>query len=265
MNGRRILLVVALLGLGMLGSCASGTKTVTVIAHRGNSSEVPENTLAALESALRLKTPPLFVELDVQRTRDGKLLVIHDKTFDRTSDGKGPVGAMNLVDIRKLSAGFEQKFGSDFRSLRFNTLDEVLTALEPLPGAVMIELKAERSGTEVARLLRQRGELGRHLIAGFDILNVLAAKMEEPKARTLYLVSRPSLVQIELARRAGCSIVGIDDAGLTVEMVDAVHRSGMKVWVWTVNKTERAQVLKTMGVDGVITDYPKAVVETLGR
>ncbi len=265
MNGRHVWLAVALFGLGMLGSCASGTKTVTVIAHRGNSSRVPENTLASLESALRLKTPPLFVELDVQRTRDGQLLVIHDKTFERTSNGTGAVGAMDMKDIRKLSPGFERKFGSEYRSLRFNTLNEVLTALAPLPGSVMIELKAERSGTEVARLLRRRGELRRHLIAGFDILNVLAAKMEAPEVRTLFLVSRPSSVQIELARRAGCSIVGIDQAGLTVEMVDAAHRAGMKVWVWTVNEAERAHVLRTMGADGVITNEPKLMVETLRR
>jgi glycerophosphoryl diester phosphodiesterase len=72
-------------------------------------------------------------------------------------------------------------------------------------------------------------------------------------------------VQIELARRAGCSIVGIDQAGLTVEMVDAAHRAGMKVWVWTVNEAERARVLRMMGADGVITNEPKLMVETLRR
>lgn len=259
MNRTQILMVLIVSAAGILG-CSTPPPTETVIAHRGNSSVLPENTLAAMKSALRLDDPPGFVELDVQRTKDGKLLVIHDGTLDRTSNGRGPVGEKDLSEIRKLSAGYEQRFGAAHKALPFSTLEEVLDGVRELPGAVMIELKASRSGEEVGQLLHQRGETSRHVIAGFDIENVLAAKMAAPKVRTLFLVSRPSVVNVELARLAGCAIVGMNHNGVTKEVVRAAHAGGMLVWAWTVDDPTRARALRELGVDGIITNCPASIV-----
>src|SRR6185295_11448303 len=111
-----------------------------IIAHRGDSAHRPENTLASFASALEVGAD--LVELDVQLTRDGEVVVIHDVTVDRTTNGSGDVRQMTLAEVRALSAGYPERFGPEYEGERVPTLAEALNLMHGR-ARVMIELKTE--------------------------------------------------------------------------------------------------------------------------
>src|SRR5512145_1053572 len=110
-----------------------------VIAHRGNSAHFPENTLASFDSALEIGAE--YVELDVQLTSDGEVVVLHDPTVDRTTDGHGPISDLTLAQARRLCAGCPSRFGSTFATERIPTLREVLELVRGR-ARVLVEIKA---------------------------------------------------------------------------------------------------------------------------
>src|SRR5258708_12492052 len=114
--------------------------TPLVIAHRGDSAHRPENTLAAFASALEIGAA--IAEFDVHLTRDGEVVVIHDATLDRTTNGHGAVRNMTLAEIRRLSAGYPARFGSTYRGERVPTLGEVLGLLRERAQA-LIKIKPD--------------------------------------------------------------------------------------------------------------------------
>src|SRR5437899_5378713 len=116
-----------------------------IIAHRGDSAHLPENTLAAFAGALEVGAD--LVEFDVQLTRDGQVVVIHDPTVDRTTDGRGRVGQMDLVQIRAFSAGYPARFGSAHRGERVPTLGEALGLLKDR-ARMMVEIKPDSVGDD---------------------------------------------------------------------------------------------------------------------
>ena len=111
-----------------------------VIAHRGDSAHRPENTLAAFAGALELGVSA--VEIDVQLTRDGRVVVMHDPTLDRTTSGRGDVRQLSLAEIRALSAGYPSRFGTAYQGERVPTLAEVLALLRDR-ARTLIEIKTE--------------------------------------------------------------------------------------------------------------------------
>ncbi len=135
-----------------------------IIAHRGASGEFPENTLPAFAAAIEAGAQ--MCELDVQLTRDGAAVVIHDETVDRTTNGTGAVAAMSLAEIRRLDAGV--KFGARFAGTRIPTLEEVLTLVRGRC-ALNVELKSAGVEREVCRLLRAHEALSSTtIVSSFD-------------------------------------------------------------------------------------------------
>ncbi|HEY7924868.1 MAG TPA: glycerophosphodiester phosphodiesterase family protein, partial [Vicinamibacteria bacterium] len=111
-----------------------------VIAHRGDSAHRPENTLAAIAGALELGVSA--VEIDVQLTRDGRVVVMHDSTLDRTTSGRGDVRQLSLAEIRALSAGYPSRFGTAYQGEHVPTLAEVLSLVRDR-ARTLIEIKKE--------------------------------------------------------------------------------------------------------------------------
>jgi len=235
-----------------------------LVAHRGNSSEAPENTLASIRAALALEPPPEFVEIDVRASADGRLVVIHDSTLERTTTGVGEVAELTWEEIQKHRAAYAGSFGEQFADEPIPLLEDVLAAVADSDTAVMIEIKAAGLGDDVVRLLERRGELERHVVAGFRADVVVAATMANADARTLYLSGEATPEQIELAHLIGADIFGVAHDGLTGEAVDLAHAKGLVVWSWTVNEEPRATELLRWGVDGIITDRPRAMRELEG-
>ena len=119
-----------------------------VIAHRGDSAHRPENTLSAFASALELGVE--LVEMDVQLSRDGAVVVIHDASVDRTTDGTGRVSDLTLGELRKLSAGYPLRYGKDYAGERIPTFDEAIEAIGDR-ATLQVEIKGATEGVAEAR------------------------------------------------------------------------------------------------------------------
>lgn len=230
-----------------------------VIAHRGASGTAPENTLAAFRRAVACGAD--MVELDVQLTLDGEVVVVHDFTLDRTTDGTGTVGASSLAEIRRLDAG--AWFGNAFRGEAVPTLGEVLGAVG-LP--VNVELKPVGDQGLEARTLtvvRAAGALGRVVFSSFDpgALERLRALSSEADIGIL-CDGPPGPAAMRLAGRVGARALHVRKDGATPEAFALARAAGLQIRVWTVNEAGEFERLAAAGARGVFTDYPERFLQT---
>jgi glycerophosphoryl diester phosphodiesterase len=249
-------------------------------AHRGASGTHPENTLASFRSA-RDEGAEAF-ELDVHRTADGQIVVFHDPTLERTTDGRGTVAGLTLDELRGLDAG--SRFSPDggrthpFRGqdVRVPTLREVLEEFPGLP--LIIEVKQVEPPLE--------GDL-RDVIAGSraEDRTLVFSLAQEPLDRYRALdPEQPTgfgpedvaefLGRVRDHRWDGYRPPGAAFAvpvawhGITIvsgPFVEAAHRFGREVYVWTVNEEAEMERLLDLGVDGLITDFPARLAAVVRR
>jgi glycerophosphoryl diester phosphodiesterase len=242
-----------------------------VIAHRGSSSEAPENTLPAFEAAVRCGADA--VELDVRLTADGAPVVIHDATLDRTTDRSGAVSALTLAELRAVDAGWH--FSSDlgrshpFRGgeARVPTLGEVLWAFPRLN--ILVEIKEPSAQEAVRRVLVQEDAAARCVVASAH-REALLAFDEPPFARGASAPEISALYWATLVRRRipnpGYRILSVPlrHRGLPVPtsgFVAAARANGCAVHVWTVDSPGTARRLWRRGVSGIVTNVPGTMVE----
>ena len=240
-----------------------------VIAHRGASAEAPENTLAAFELAARQGADAF--ELDVRLTADEALVVCHDATLDRTTDGAGPVRALTLAALRGVDAGarFTADGGATFpfrgTGVRLPTLGEVLWAFPRMP--ILLEIKEPEAQAQVRRVLLQENAVERCVPAS-EHAEALEAFREPPFAcgasgpeiaalyRAVLLRRRPPVLKYDLLS------VPLRYRGLPVptrRFVAAARSLGCPVHVWTVNEPATARRLWARGVAGIVTNRPAAI------
>ncbi|MFD1395625.1 glycerophosphodiester phosphodiesterase [Kroppenstedtia eburnea] len=267
-----LVLVPALAGTGMVEEATARDK-VWNIAHRGASGHAPESTLPAYQLARRMGAD--WVELDLHLTRDGHLVVIHDETLDRTTDGTGPVRNYTLAQLKRLDAGswfgkrHPRKWHPDFQGLRIPTLEEVLR-LKKGKIRFSIEIKPESAGPELEgklirtlekhRLLPGKGETSRVMIVSFDRASL---------NRVHRLMPRVPLIQLFHYREAGyfsprtlrhiaayADGIGYDHRRVSREDIRRAHRHGLMIHPYTVNRPRDMRRLIRWGVDGIVTNYP---------
>jgi len=225
-----------------------------VIAHRGASGSCPENTLAAFRRAAALGAP--MVELDVQLTRDGEVVVIHDVTLERTTDGHGRVCDRTLAEIARLDAG--GWFGPAFRGERVPTLAQVLAAVAV---AVNVELKPhgeeglEQRGLDV---VEAAGALGRVVFSSFDPTSLVRLRQASAAAEIAVLVGDGPLPEaLRLAERVAARALHLRNDRVTPPALAMIAPAGLPVRAWTVNDAAEFHRLAIAGVIGVFTDHPE--------
>ena len=247
------------------------------LAHRGDSDKFPENTLASFEAGLSAGSGGL--ELDVHMTLDGYIVVIHDDTVDRTTNGAGFVRDTTIVGLQDLDAGYRFSPESDYpyrgRGLYVPTLSEVLNRF---PRAfVNLEIKEARPGIEAAVLgvIRDAGARNRVLVAAADhgIMRRfrrvsggrVSTSASQREIRVFFLLAkmrlegllRPSYDALQVpVRYGGLEIV-------TPRFVEAAHRLGVRVDVWTINDPAEMRRLLDLGVDTIMTDRPGELAKVL--
>jgi glycerophosphoryl diester phosphodiesterase len=225
-----------------------------VIGHRGASGTTPENTLVAFRRAEELGAD--MVELDVQRTRDGEVVVIHDFTLDRTTDGTGRVGEHTLVELARLDAG--SWFGARFRGERIPTLGQVLDAIA-LP--VNVELKPvgdEGLEEQALAVVTRAGALDRVVFSSFvaDALVRLRALSREAALAVLW-EHHPLPEAVRLAEGVHATALHLRNDAATPDALALLASAGLPVRVWTVNDPDEFARLAGADVDGVFTDHPE--------
>lgn len=229
------------------------------IGHRGAAASAPENTVASFRRAVELGVDG--VEFDVQRTRDGALVVIHDETVDRTTDGTGPVADLTLAEIRALDAGSWK--GAEFAGARVPTLDEVLDAV-PAPLWLFVELKdpSRYPGIEreVLAALRSRGVFERSGISSFDHAALARVREADAHLRIGLLYARhPD--PVSAARALGALAIHPPLRGLDADLVRAAHAAGLAVLTWTANEPAEIAAARALGVDGIFSDHPERLAD----
>lgn len=242
-----------------------------VIAHRGAGGSAPENTVAAFAAARGAGADG--IELDVMRCASGEIVVIHDATVDRTTNGSGAVSAMPLQALRELDAGawFAPEFAGERVPLLAGVLDAFGTSLR-----INIEIKGralrgDGIEEEIAAMVRARGLQEKVLVSSFNLAALRRMQAAAPGLQRGLLFSSWAAVPLAWAWArcwAGAHALHPSAAGLDAAWVGRARKRGYRVNVWTVNDPEVMRRVVAAGVDGVITDHParlRAVLEQLGK
>ena len=239
---------------------------VLVIAHRGNSSQAPENTLTAFRGAVDIGAN--LVELDYYHCADGIPVVVHDRNLKRTTNAvrvlgiKDPlVDKQTLAQLERLDAGswFDKKFARE----SIPTLEQALRVIQP-GSTTLIERKGGDAETCIT-LLRRMNLLDQVMIQAFDWDYLSRCHRLAPQAVLGALGNKQlSKQRIRAIQSTGAQFIGWKHEDLVKDDIAQVHRAGLKVWVYTVNQPARAKQLIDWGVDGIITDAP-AIIQPLAK
>lgn len=226
--------------------------TVMVIAHRGDSLNAPENTLAAIDTAASTAD---MTEFDVRTTSDGELVLMHDTTIDRTTDGTGAIASMTLAQVRVLDAG--SWFSPAFEDEPVPSLAEAI-AKSLSDGLVpVIERKAGSAAAYHAAFIEAGLDPTDFKVIAFDP-NFLAALHALEPAYELGLLSGAPFNQqaIDQARANGADFMNWNHSNIDQAAVDLARINGMPLFVYTVNDAARMQALIDFGIHGITTDNP---------
>ena len=245
-----------------------------VVAHRGASSVAPENTLSAFTKAIEMGAD--VVELDVHLSKDGEVIVIHDHSVDRTTDGTGDIEHLTLAELKKLDAG--SWFSNDFAEEPVPTLRE---ALELVNGRaiVLVEIKWPEKGLyvgiekKIVKLVRELQAESWVQYQSFNtnvVENLLAIDPKLPVYK-LIVGKLPVLpVYYDDGFRLGNPIrkwkgrvlgVNPNQKFAGAHFIKKAHQAGLVVYTWTVNEDDKMNQLKQRGIDGIISNYPQKLIE----
>jgi glycerophosphoryl diester phosphodiesterase len=242
-----------------------------VIAHRGDSAHRPENTLASFASALELGAE--IVELDVQLTRDGQLVVIHDPTLDRTTSGRGLVLDHTVTEVRAVSAGYPERFGDRYAGERVPTLVEALAFLRGR-ARVLVELKSEsvtgdlEGGLEALTVaeIRKTGMVDEVALLSVDTPVLARCRELAPEITRGHLFYRSTPAEVVArARIAGCDLVMPEKSILDEAMNREVQAAGLKLGTWVVDEPEELFALQRFALFGVASNRPGVLLEALAE
>ncbi len=282
---RSILALLLAAGLGCGSSSAPNPEELLFsdqflnIAHRGGRAIRPEHTMVAYEHALSVGADVL--ELDVHATSDGILVVMHDSTIDRTTNGIGAIQELTFEEIRTFDAAFRftEDGGETFpfrgQGLLVPTLAEVFEAFPDVPYVIEVKQESPSIIDAFVVLCREHGAIDQMIGAAFSDQVLVELREAAPEMAT-------SMALVEVAAFWGLppedeatyeppgeflqvptTFQGIDV--LIPSFLERAERFGLKIQVWTINDADQMGDLVQLGVDGIITDYPDRLSEVIGR
>lgn len=285
-----LIVIVALAALygvaGLVVPKAGQKQAVTdhrwqVVAHQGGNHLRPDNTMLAFEHAVELGVDAL--EMDVHSTADGVLVVIHDETVDRTTNGSGAVKDMTFAELRELDAAYNWPHHENSdehpyrgRGIRIPSLEEVLRRFPDMPMTIEIKQADPPVVDRFGELLQRYDREQNTIVASFhpQVMREFRARFPafatsgvEPEIRTFYAMKTvfagwlypPPMEAFQVPETSGNLRV------ITPRFVQAAHRRGLNVQVWTVNDADSMRRVLAAGADGIITDRPDLLLEVLGR
>ena len=230
-----------------------------VMAHRGASTEAPENTMAAFQKAIDDMAD--YIELDVQLTNNGEVIVMHDSNAYRTTGVDANIVNMTYKEVKTLDAG--SWFSDEYVGENVPSLKEVL---ELTQGKIKlnIELKPADNGTALAkntvRLIEKYNMVNDCVITSFSESALKAVKTYNQEIKVGYILSA---AYGDFYDMKNVDFFSVNAAFLSKRTIDAIHNSGKRVYAWTVNNKEAIKNLTNKGVDGIITDNPVLARETI--
>ena len=259
---------------------------VLVIAHQGGEGLRPSNTMTAFANAVALGVDVL--ETDVHATADGELVLMHDDTVDRTTDGSGTLREMTLAEVQALDAGYYwtdddgQSYPYRGQGLRVPTLRELLTAFPQMRFNVEIKEQEPPVAEPLCSLIRELGMAEQMLVASFNEAAIVAFRQACPEVATsmvqaeiipffalsklwLGATYQPQVEAIQVPEFRGGIVPWGDLRVVNGRFIRDAQHHNIEFHVWTVNETNDMQRMLDWGVDGIITDRPDRLLALLGR
>jgi glycerophosphoryl diester phosphodiesterase len=233
-----------------------------VVAHRGASGHAPENTFAAFERAVQLGAT--FIETDLQLTRDGRFVAIHDSTVERTTNGSGAVHDFTLEELRRVDAGLW--FDREFMGERVPTLEEILEFSRKSDVVFYLELKYDWAwGMDhaLAAALRKSENTARTIILSFNPSMLAPLRRLDPSIMTGMLVEESGREIVKEAIDIGARQLCLRSDRVTQELVEQAHREDLQVVTWTVNDKEQMHAMISAEVEGIMTDFPDRLLTVI--
>lgn len=240
----------------------SGRSAPSIVAHRGAAALAPENTLAAVRAGVRSDAE--FLEVDVQQSADDALVLLHDRTVDRTTDGEGRVDDLTLEQLRRLDAGswFSPKFSGE----PVPTLEQAVAELEGWDGTLVVEAKHPRAHPGMAQALAsfvERHPEIRFKFVSFDHewLRIFGSLLPSAQIGELYVVP------LGLPGSGRLATIGVYWLApiLDPTLVRRAHSRGLRVWVWTVDWPWQLSLMAWLDADAITANDPKHASQVLSR
>ena len=236
-----------------------------IIGHRGARGEAPENTLAGFQYIHALGI--LAVEFDVRQLKDDELIIMHDDNFLRTT---GIDQALYDLNSTELEAYNQANIWMDWDTQITPTLTQTLNIIHDFEH-IEVEVKAVATKIEAEKLVlalqkQLQGFEQTTVITSFDLKIHQALEQQKSSFKRGLLIEEDiKELAIEQALQLGCCQIGWMNQLATDEMIQATQKAGLSMSVWTVNDIQRAKQLQKLGIDGLITDFPKMMLENLHR
>ena len=224
------------------------------IGHRGACGYEPENTLLSFKKALELKVD--MVECDVHVCKTKQVVVIHDTTVERTTNGSGKVKEKALEQLKFLDAGKGEKIP---------TLEEVLDTVN-CKAKVNIELKGEGTAKPVYQIIEKYIKTKRwayqdFLISSFNVSQLQQFYQFNRRVKIGVLIDGDPKGFDKWTEKVKAGSIHVRLPFVTRDFIQAAHKFGLKVFVWTVNDSKAIRKMKSMGVDGIFSDFPDRLIE----
>ncbi len=218
-----------------------------IIGHRGAAGYEPENTLRSFQKALELSVD--MIELDIHSSKDGQLMVIHDNTLSRTTNGHGLVSAYTKKELQHLDAG---------RGEKIPTLDDVYECVAG-KARINVEVKAPHIEKKVVDWLREHNAYDQILVSSFNQEALLTINGYEPRIKTALLFEGIPYNLSELLAELRVVAYNPSKDFLLPEHITIAHNQGCDVYVYTIDEPDEISCWKSHGVDGIISNYPDRI------
>lgn len=247
-------------------------KQISVIAHRGFSSVAPENTLSAVRKAIDLGVD--IIEIDIHLTKDSVPVLLHDKTLNRTTNGKGPIYKYNFAELDSFDAGV--KYSKKYKGEKIPSLEETMQLING-QCTLLIEIKnsGKNKGIEnkVAELIKKYNAYNWCIVQSFSTKAIKNTRSIDTKIEVMKIFAGKMMI-LPVYYDSGVTLasprrfkladgININSKFVTARLVKKIHKSGKKIFVWTVNEPEEMKEMINLEVDGVITNYPNIFTDLL--
>jgi glycerophosphoryl diester phosphodiesterase len=240
-----------------------------VISHRGFSHKAPENTLASVAASIAIGTDAC--EFDVRTTADDRVVLMHDATVDRTTNGTGEISQMTLADAQALDAGSWK--GVDYIGQPVPSLDDVFELMAASRQQAVVEIKDPAAAEGIVTCGRKYAMTHRTIALSEDPATLGKIKAANPNiTRALLCTAFPKDIKgsaaqtnwlIDQANKASAKVVDIDYRFTSAAMISTLHHAGIKVWVWTVNAAQIMKCLIDWNIDAIASDKPDVLTKTI--
>ena len=247
------------------------TKQLLVVAHRGASGSAPENTRASFQRAIDLKSE--YIELDVHQSKDSVLVVLHDLSVNRTTNGKGKIRELSYDFIASLDAG--EKFGLEFKGEKILTLEEVILFVN---GKSILFIDLKKGGNyykgiedRIVNLIKKHDAHSWCILQTLDKPTLIRIHQLDP-AIVIYksLIGKIPLLPFYIDNRLNTKKIldfpmadgfTVHHKLLTKKLVNKIHARNRKVFAWTANDIKHITNARAKGVDGIITNFPERIIK----